>query len=76
MISIQQFKIESGIEMPPRSQASVFRKVAQSMKVGDSFLVPTCEERDRAMMTSGRQARFKFASRKINGEGYRIWRIK
>jgi hypothetical protein len=52
----------------------------RAMDVGDSFLVPTKQDRERAKATIWYFTRSslgkgrKFASRKVE-EGYRIWRI-
>lgn len=76
-------KIEKGIAMPaptwrggPRNPKYPFR----DMEVGDSFLVATKQDRERAKATLWYFTRSnigkgrKFASRKVD-DGYRIWRL-
>lgn len=63
-------KIESNIPIP------LTRKMAlKTMKKGDSFLVDSHVTRQNILRTA-QQIRVKVISRKVNGCGYRIWRIK
>lgn len=79
LLAAPQFKVEKGIPIPPRC-ASLFggwRTLLDSMEIGDSFLVDDVKMRDRVLRVNCKDRRgMKVVSRKINGEGYRIWRVK
>src|SRR5689334_11973831 len=70
-------KIDKGIAMPTRlaSLRSAISKAVASMSIGDSIGSLSEKQRDTAF-SSARRIGFSIASRKINGEGYRIWRTK
>lgn len=73
-------KIEKGIPLPPRCHAGKGRpytdlgKTMRALEVGDSFLVETEGEADRARYI-GTYIGFKVARRKM-GDGWRIWRME
>ena len=80
-----EFKIEKGVEMPPRPQPGPYghKYPFYEMEVGDSFFsaVPngrTVAKHRNTLMASGRYARkavgSSFESRVVDG-GVRIWRV-
>lgn len=71
-----KLKIESGIPIPPRQAQGFWAKTLLDMKEGDSFVVETRRERDSVLNCSKRTAGVPVTTRKLNGAGYRIWRIK
>lgn len=70
-----KLKVDKGIPIPPR-QRSKWADLLKKMAVGDSFMVQSCGERDCALRANCCKHGIKVVSRKINGEGYRIWRTK
>lgn len=71
-----KIQIESGIEMPPGRMAvngklAALRNAMQAMKPGDSFMW----ECNKAPYDAARQLKLKISTRKINGEGWRVWRV-
>lgn len=64
-------KIDKGIPMRGRGKwAALFRK----MDFGDSFVVESDIDRQSALI-GGRRIGLNVASRKVNGEGYRVWLV-
>jgi hypothetical protein len=72
---MSKVKIESGVPIPPRESGGKWRMLIWGMNVGDSFLVPTNGERC-AVISAAIQLSISVTTRKVNGEGYRIWRLK
>lgn len=71
-----KIQVESGIEMPPGRMAvngklAALRNALAAMKPGDSFMW----ECNKAPFDAARQLNVKISTRKINGEGYRVWRV-
>lgn len=64
--------IESGVPAP--DMRGKFNFVFADMRVGDSFMVPTDQQRQRALMSAKRMGH-KATSLKVNGAGYRVWLI-
>lgn len=70
-------KIESGVALPGRGHEAVtgnlylLRQAFLKMKTGDSFLWPNISNPYRA----AKQVGCKITTRKINGEGHRIWLV-
>ena len=70
------YKIESGISIPTRiKEKSIFH----TMKVGDSFLLPSAEKTTVRQSASyfNRQNRspYIFTIRKVDKDNHRCWRI-
>jgi len=70
-------KIEKGIKLPPgrcalEGQLYQLRSVLDSMQAGDSFL---WKQPSHNAYKAANQLGIKISTRKINGSGYRIWRI-
>lgn len=72
-----KIKIEKGIDVPDCRWATEgeffeLREVLRKMKVGESFRWHNSQNVYRA----ARQLNVKVISRKLNGSGYRIWKVK
>lgn len=70
------FTIEKNVPLPRKCQRAIKYPLAD-MEVGDSFVVPL-SERQRVTNTAHMFAKRnggKFASRKIDAETARIWRV-
>lgn len=68
-------KIDHGIPVPPSRPVSKWEPILRAMKTGDSFVVPKlfeCQAILRVAMKSG----LIVTTRKLNGDGWRVWRIK
>lgn len=78
-----QYPIELDIPIPPTRYASVragrprepVRLFLESMPVGGSFLTPHFEEYRKAANTLTHLFPRCYTTRKIAGEGWRIWRV-
>ena len=57
------------------SMMGAYRKALCSMKQGDSFMVNDDRDYKLAYRAAG-QVLVKIKTRKVNGQGYRIWRSK
>jgi hypothetical protein len=69
-------KIESGIPIPKKRLRTPFwSNTVAALKPGNSFKVDTDQARIAVMHAASRQG-IEVTTRKLNGEGYRIWRIK
>lgn len=74
------YTVEKGVPMPELKKHNGQKYPFATMSVGDSFLVKTDQDRNRALSAAyahgstnaGRGT--KFQSRKAHG-GYRIWRV-
>jgi len=66
--------IDKNVPIPPR-YGSKWKSNLLAMAGGDSFKVANACQRD-AVMSSAKHAGVKITTRKLNGSGYRIWRIK
>ena len=68
-------KIEKGIPIPPRYNGEQrWTNLMSKMEPGDSFLVSFDEDR-KAILMAARRAGFNVLTRKMPGEGYRVWRV-
>lgn len=68
--------VEPGIPIPPRCAFGVWRDTVLKMKPGDSFKVETCNQRDTVLTHYSKKINgIVLTSRKLNGSGYRIWRV-
>lgn len=65
--------VETGIPMPigRGGKLSAIRSALQAMKPGDSFIW----EDHKAPYDAAKQLNIKITTRKVNGEGYRVWRV-
>jgi len=50
---------------------AALRTALKAMKAGDSFVW----ECNKAPFDAARQLKMKITTRKVNGEGYRVWRV-
>lgn len=66
-------EIQSDVPMPPR-QTGKWYSILNRMKPGQSFLVSTHGTR-MAVINAADNYGFRVVSRKVNGEGFRIWRL-
>jgi len=73
------FDIERNKPLPEVSVSAEIPKTLLRLKLGESFVVKTDNER-RAALTSGKRLKVKVTSRKLSGKpndkGYRIWRTE
>lgn len=69
-------KIEHGIPVPARgaNQAGPWAEALSVMDPGDSFLVDTTKSRS-AVLRYAQKHGLKVVTSKINGIGYRVWKI-
>jgi len=68
-------KIDTNIPIPPKfpySNQRILRQALKEMKYGDSFIVDYCQKAHHAAKCAG----VKILTRKVNGEGFRVWKIK
>ena len=68
-------KVDSGIPMPKRRFAlggnlTAVRGALEGMKVGDSFMWGS----NKCAFLAAKQLGVKITTRKVDGEGYRVWR--
>lgn len=66
--------IEKGIAIPLKQSGAFWAKRVLELLPKDSFLVQTAHDRS-GVLRAAKVLGVKVTSRKINGEGYRIWRI-
>lgn len=67
-----EIEIEKGVPIPTiRIKWPQFFAPLQD---GDSFVVDNCDQRDRILSQAKRYG-VLVTSRKLNGEGYRIWKL-
>ena len=66
--------IDKGVPIPKWKCAEI-RATLRVMKIGDSFAWQDAGERHQIYRLA-KQSKRKIIMRKINAEGYRIWRIK
>ena len=72
-----EIKIEEGIPVPKRCAQGWAGKTALEMRPGDSVLVDTGNRRRSLQMQIVRNYGRKSATtRKLNGTGWRVWRVK
>jgi len=73
-----EIQIEKGIPLIPKCGClhGQWLLLLQKMDVGDSFVVNTQDERDCVLRVNTKTHNIRVTTRKINGIGYRIWRIK
>lgn len=72
-----KIQIESGIPCPPRGyQLKRWEAELKSMKVDQSFLVDTENERNCILMAAKRHGVSVTTRKDEKGKGWRIWRIK
>jgi hypothetical protein len=76
MKSKLQIQIESGVELPAghrwlTSKQEQLRQILQGMKVKESFIYPDNHDPYRAAKDCG----VKIATRKVDGQGFRVWRV-
>jgi hypothetical protein len=74
-----EFKIEQGIEIPPR-RSGALKYPFDQMNVGDSFFIPEDSSVKPANVSNsaqayGKQTGRKFTVRRVEG-GYRCWRTE
>jgi hypothetical protein len=72
-----KIQIEGGIEMPAKhlsvtGKSAELRKAMQTMKPGDSFM---WDDNVLPHRVAG-QLGMKITTRKIDGEGYRVWQLR
>lgn len=77
MQTSEEIQITSDIPIPPGRYAldgtlAKLRAAFATMQIGDSFLWPT----SKPIFDAARQAKVKITTRKINGRGIRVWRVK
>ncbi len=73
-MKIPEIKIEKGIKIPERESISnAVKNALLKMKKGDSFLYSFDR---RTVLRLARKMKIKILTRKENGSGFRIWRIK
>lgn len=68
---------ETGIPVPTRKQpkCGVTSDRVRALRVGESFLVTTYKECD-SCRNIARYIGIRMATRKIPGEGWRVWRVE
>ncbi len=66
-------KLESRVPIPPKFKHG-WAAVIRSMTPGQSFTVNTEAERNQ-ILRSAQHHRLAVTSRKLNGSGYRIWKL-
>ena len=74
------YVIEDNIPAPPviergRRSKSPIRAALEALEPGQSFLMQTAEEYGRARSAVAHIIDGQFVSRKIPGEGWRLWRV-
>lgn len=71
------FKIESGIPIPNQEtkRMSEVSLIVMKMKRGQSFVVNSEGHRSTAY-TAAKRSHRRLTTRKIDGRGIRIWRVK
>lgn len=75
MRKIHMPKIEKGIPVLERTASNrTWRNLLEKMSIGDSFVVLREPER-RSVIRSAHYAGMKVVTRKVNGEGWRIWKM-
>lgn len=67
--------IENGIAVPPARMPTPNKRLMLKMKIGDSFLVDSNAER-KSFFQSAENCGVTIITRKENGKGIRIWRVK
>ena len=68
-------KIQAGIPIPPRSDClQKWGPFLLSMSAGESFLV-TESRQVNLLLTQAKRRGVRITTRKINGEGWRVWRL-
>ncbi len=68
--------IEKGIPIPPKQfRVGKWTNLIRSMQNADSFIVDT-ENELKTALSAAKRIGVKAISRKIDGEGFRIWRIE
>jgi hypothetical protein len=72
---MKPIKIEKGIPVPGWGFAEDIRRALRCMEVGDSFGLEYGDKQIHIYDLAG-QAGVRVKVRKMNGEGYRVWRIK
>jgi hypothetical protein len=68
-------KIERGIPIPNNRYAgvqAVIREAFRKMEVGESCVIP--ETANSGAYQCAKQVRIQIKTRKLNGDGYRVWR--
>lgn len=71
-------KVERGPAVPKgkwieSSTLGLIRRTLCSMRKGDSFVWPND---NKLLFDAARQTKIKITTRKLNGAGYRVWRVK
>ena len=71
-------KIDKGIRLPPGhqmpdSERGRLRVLLKSMKAGESFI---WDKDSKPCYDAAKKEHIKIAGRKLNGIGYRIWKVK
>lgn len=68
--------IEDGIPIPMgRGQYSWLKETLIALRPNQSFIVASDAKRT-SVLSRAKELKIKVTTRKINGEGYRIWRVK
>lgn len=67
-------KFTDKIPLPEVAPTSEVGKALLQIKAGQSFSVKREEER-RSALTTAKRLGVKVTSRKVDGKGYRIWRV-
>jgi hypothetical protein len=73
------YTIEEGIPVPEKLKRAVppkspIRLALECLEPGQSFLMQTADEYDRARSAASYLPDRQFVSRKVAGEGWRMWR--
>ena len=66
--------IEKGIPIPSRPPGGEWGALLRRMKVGDSIKVTTNSQRNTVVQAAARCG-ISIKTHKLNGEGYRIWKL-
>ena len=67
-------KIEKGVKLVPTIKANQYRELANTLEIGDSFVVKTRQERQKFLLGLQRCG-LKLMARKLLDGTHRIWCI-
>ena len=68
--------IERNVPIPRRYKSrNEYPTILGSMKVGESFVLETDSQR-QGFLSAAKRYGFSITSRKIDGGGYRVWRVE
>lgn len=72
---MKKFTIETGVPIPKGYQYGdqhLLRETMRAMNIGESFIF----QNQSAAINASKSVGIKITTRKISGEGFRIWRLK